>query len=193
MKEHSKRYMIVFRTWNPERTLTYSCDEYDTVEEYKADEKLLIQLYKDTLKPRKNPDYWLRHTYLTEENRYWWGYYILDFEKEDIVGRGGTDYMSNDGYLIMKIKDNYFRKDDEIPEDYEWKEGEYKGWLQFRWGDGKNALDYVPPKKQKASVVEVDEIDNSEYDDYDYEAEHIQTTMEDLIDKERLERIKERW
>lgn len=185
--------MIVFRTWNPERTLTYSCDEYDTVEEYKADEKLLIQLYKDTLKPRKNPDYWLRHTYLTEENRYWWGYYILDFEKEDIVGRGGTDYMSNDGYLIMKIKDNYFRKDDEIPEDYEWKEGEYKGWLQFRWGDGKNALDYVPPKKQKASVVEVDEIDNSEYDDYDYEAEHIQTTMEDLIDKERLERIKERW
>lgn len=36
--------------------------------------------------------------------------------------------------------DFFFRGPLEIPEDYKWDVGEYEGWLQFRWGDGKNAV-----------------------------------------------------
>jgi len=37
--------------------------------------------------------------------------------------------------------DFFFRGPSEIPEDYKWDTGEYEGWLQFRWGDGKNAIE----------------------------------------------------
>lgn len=36
--------------------------------------------------------------------------------------------------------DFFFRGPGEVPEDYKWDDGEYEGWLQYRWGDGKNAL-----------------------------------------------------
>lgn len=38
--------------------------------------------------------------------------------------------------------DFFFRGPYEVPEDYKWDTGEYEGWLQFRWGDGKNAITY---------------------------------------------------
>ncbi len=38
--------------------------------------------------------------------------------------------------------DFFFRGPHEVPEDYKWDTGEYEGWLQFRWGDGKNAITY---------------------------------------------------
>ena len=34
-----------------------------------------------------------------------------------------------------------FRGKDEIPEDYKWDVGEYEGWLQYRWGNGLNAIE----------------------------------------------------
>ena len=34
-----------------------------------------------------------------------------------------------------------FRGKGEIPEDYKWDVGEYEGWLQFRWGNGLNAIE----------------------------------------------------
>lgn len=37
--------------------------------------------------------------------------------------------------------DFFFRGPSEVPEDYKWDTGEYEGWLQFRWGDGKNAIE----------------------------------------------------
>lgn len=40
----------------------------------------------------------------------------------------------------LEKMDFFFRGPDEVPKDYKWDEGEYKGWLQFRWGDGKNAI-----------------------------------------------------
>lgn len=38
--------------------------------------------------------------------------------------------------------DFFFRSPGEIPEDYKWDVGEYEGWLQYRWGDGLNKIDY---------------------------------------------------
>ena len=49
--------------------------------------------------------------------------------------------------------DNLFRGEDEIPKGYIFDNGEYEGWLQYRWGDGKNAVNCkepsCKPKKKK--------------------------------------------
>jgi hypothetical protein len=33
-------------------------------------------------------------------------------------------------------------KEGEIPSGYKWDDGEYEGWLQFRWGNGKNSVEF---------------------------------------------------
>ena len=194
--------MLVLKTWGGQHKATASYDEYDTLEELKEGEKLAKALYKDTPKPIKTNDYWYygRHnkmmSYTYPEGHYWWGYIMLDFEKQLILGTGGTSLYEDKSMESLRIKDDYFRGDDEIPEGYVWHQGEYEGWLQFRWGDGKNALDYEPPKKQKKEDTEIGiDIETEGLDNPfdDYEAELIQTQFQDLIDKEKLEKIKERW
>ena len=54
----------------------------------------------------------------------------------------------------LKLLDTLFRKPGEIPEDYKWDNGEYEGWLQFRWGNGLNAIekeDEINLKKKEES------------------------------------------
>ena len=54
----------------------------------------------------------------------------------------------------LSLLDILFRKPGEIPEDYEWDNGEYEGWLQFRWGNGLNAIekeDEINLKKKEES------------------------------------------
>jgi hypothetical protein len=202
MKKHSKRYMLVLRTWGGCHKETVSYDEYDTIEELKEGEKFAKALYADTPKPKKADDYWYSKAWEYPEGSYWWGYIMLDFDEQRIIGHGGKTFPSYDNKPLsnLRIKDDFFRGDDEIPKGFCWHQGEYEGWLQFRWGDGKNALDYKP----KENTAKQPEPDNEEfgYDyetegldewDKDYDNEVIQTTFQDLIDKEKLERIKERW
>lgn len=195
--------MLVLKTWGGQHKATASYDEYDTLEELKEGEKLAKALYKDTPKPIKSDDYryYRRHnkmmSYTYPEGHYWWGYIMLDFEKQAILGTGGTSLYDDKSMQSLRIKDNYFRGDDEIPEGYVWHQGEYEGWLQYRWGDGKNALDYVAPKKpKKEEDTEIGfDIETGGLDEpFDnYEAELIQTQFQDLIDKEKLEKIKGKW
>jgi hypothetical protein len=81
----------------------------------------------DTLKKVCNKTYelsWdIKHNCYTEANR------ILPYLHYDINNR------------LSKL-DFFFRGPHEVPEDYKWDTGEYEGWLQFRWGDGKNAITY---------------------------------------------------
>ena len=72
-----------------------------------------------------------------------WGYLVADCETEKII-KWGHDCLRvyNKESDIRRIKDWIFRKDDEIPKDYKWSNGEYEGWLQYRWGDGLNAIKY---------------------------------------------------
>ena len=54
----------------------------------------------------------------------------------------------------LELLDVLFRKPGEIPEDYKWDNGEYEGWLQFRWGNGLNAIekeDEINLKKKEES------------------------------------------
>ena len=91
-------------------------------------------------------------------------------------------------------KDYVFRGKDEIPANYRWDDGEYEGWLQFRWGDGTNAVGYVKENKSKKH----DNIDepigelNDELID-EYHDEEIENSFLKEEDKEKLKRLIDRW
>lgn len=86
-----------------------------------------------------------------------WGYVTLDFEEEKILGvyHDKKDLWVN-WKTDLKLMDRLFRKPDEVPEGYEWDDGEYAGWLQFRWGNGLNAIEIEDrlneAKKTKSAV-----------------------------------------
>ena len=67
----------------------------------------------------------------------------LDFEEEKVIkwGHDQLKYVSKNED-IRKVKDRFFRKDGEVPEGYKWDVGEYEGWLQFRWGNGRNSVEF---------------------------------------------------
>jgi hypothetical protein len=74
-----------------------------------------------------------------------------------------------------------FRGKDEILENYIWDEGEYDGWIKFRWGDGSNAIKSKEPKKH-GEISLKEELDSDPQEKYDKE-----------IEKEWKERKLDRW
>lgn len=80
--------------------------------------------------------------------KHFWGYMVIDYHKEDFIKMGGDRHPEFYDYkrrleiydCIFRIG-NTLRKTDPIPKDYEWDKGEYEGWLQYRWGNGLNAID----------------------------------------------------
>lgn len=148
--KHTKRYMVIFEKWG---RIEFHEDktEFDTLTEAMEEAQLLEEFYADTPSPKKLSRYdWRtgRHTpyhewgesYLDE---YLWGYVILDFEEERVV-KWGHDQLKfvSKNEDIRKVKDRFFRKDGEVPEGYKWDVGEYEGWLQFRWGNGRNSVEF---------------------------------------------------
>ncbi len=148
--KHTKRYMVIFEKWG-RREFHEDKTEFDTLTEAMEEAQLLEEFYADTPSPKKLSRYdWRtgRHTpyhewgepYLDE---YLWGYVILDFDEEKVIkwGHDQLKYVSKNED-IRKVKDRFFRKDGEVPEGYKWDVGEYEGWLQFRWGNGKNSVEF---------------------------------------------------
>ena len=71
------------------------------------------------------------------------------YERSRVKTKIGANYGNGSSIIPVipfKFKnklqelDFFFRGPSEIPPDYKWDIGEYEGWLQFRWGDGKNAI-----------------------------------------------------
>jgi len=170
-----------------EEPMQESVTEYDTEKELLADLELIVQLKTDIE--------------LSE-------YLCLDFEREKVFKFNVYDKYSSykEDYYInytslftflnsirLDDKDNrkidpnspysrdiLFRGDDEIPKDYKWDKGEYEGWLQYRWGDRKNAIVKDPkPKNNNPQKITVQET---------------KTIAEEIEDKynrlEELERLK---
>jgi len=139
-------------------------------------------MYSDTPKPEKiyvekggkysGKKRWSKGYNLDFSNgAYYWGYAVLDMINSKIIKV--VNEIRHFGFTIdskpsLTIQDVLFRDEDEIPEDYIWdKRGEYNGWLQFRWGDKKNALDYVePPKEERPGVDEIWDVYDKETDSY---------------------------
>ena len=136
------------------------------------------------------------------DNRSWWGYIVLDMQECKAIKVGGygfncTNYKCYDSCRTIntdKAERDYFFRDTEVcPDEYEWKQGEYKGWLQFKWGDGKNAIGYVePPKPKKKEVEKIDP-----YEDYELESEFVAEMIEDkydsIIEKETQKRLMDKY
>ena len=149
--KHTKRYMVIFDKWD-KTNFHEDTTEYDTITEALEEAKLLEEFYADTPEPEEIHRYIYNGRaistryydwYKSHPNAVLWGYVILDFEEERIVkwGHNQLKYVNkNDD--IRKVKDRFFRKSGEIPDGYKFDIGEYEGWLQYRWGDGKNAVKY---------------------------------------------------
>lgn len=221
-----KKYIVVANIWGKkEVTMWLSRDvfseerEYfDTLEEAKDFAWLFKEyamLFPNPDKKRtghwKNKDKW-RFDYKKSKLAYeafkpgerLWGYVIGDTEECKIIEWGGLDMMNiwKDSD-IRKVKDYLFRGKDEIPKDYVWQDGEYEGWLQYRWGDGKNAIGYVEPEKPKKSekvcgpleeytdeeYAEILEEYSKEYNEY----EDIEASFLKDEDKEKLKQLANRW
>lgn len=147
--KHTKRYMVIFEKWN-KTDFHEDNTEYDTLAEALEETKLLEEFYADTPRPKL-----LRYRYVDTWNigdyswgdeclgEAFWGYAVLDFEGEKVIkwGHDQLKYVKKTDD-IRKVKDRFFRKSGEIPDGYKFDIGEYEGWLQYRWGDGKNAVKY---------------------------------------------------
>ena len=158
--KRTKRFILLFCEWWKEYDLlnklesksNYSWYEYDTFEEAKEEIDLIEEFYKNQLLPIspeniKNSNIRYTNGDYTNGGKFW-GYLLLDYEKERAILDGGSGYNIKTVSSFnsnLKELDDYFRGPDEIPEGYKWDEGEYLGWLRFRWGDGKNAIDYKEP------------------------------------------------
>lgn len=158
------KYCVIFNTYE-DGPKSFSVTPFDTLEEAMEEAKLINIMYSDTPKPQKvyveeggkyKSDKWYHNGYNLDfsNGAYFWGYVILDMINNKIVKV--VNNVKHFGYTIdnkpsLTITDILFRREDEIPSDYIWdKRGEYEGWLQFRWGDGKNAIGYVEePKKER--------------------------------------------
>lgn len=148
--KHTKRYMVIFEKWS-KKEFHEDKTEYDTLAEAMEEAQLLEEFYADTPSPKKLT----RYDWRTGKNTHYhewdepyldealWGYVILDFEEERVV-KWGHDQLKfvSKNEDIRKVKDRFFRKDGEVPEGYKWDVGEYEGWLQFRWGNGRNSVEF---------------------------------------------------
>ena len=178
--KNTKRFMLIFNIWT-NRFFQEEKQEFDTEQECKEYAHLINSVYENT-KPTFDR--------FGTQNK--WGYVMLDFEKERIVGwsKNGEIYKFRKSDNALSLKDDFFRKENEIPKDYKWDVGEYKGWLQYRWGDGKNAIDYKKPSNKKIQLPE--EIKNDKSLKRTNE-DDIQDKFDDEIIKDVYKRKVERW
>lgn len=123
-----------------------------------------------------------------------YGYVYGDRETMKLVWGGYKLKDYNPGTDKRVMYDLLFRGPNEIPEKYMWDDGEYEGWLQYRWGDGKNAVGYVeekkPKKKQKKEEHIVEESDEKEYIESDFDVSFGQEIEDAFLRKEEKEKIK---
>jgi hypothetical protein len=189
MMEAPKRFCVIFSIWG-HRT-NNSTNFFDSLEEVQEETKLIKEFYKDTPKPIKTGKYTVDYS----KGGCFWGYIVLDYEKQrvlEIYNDGARIYRTKIVNLreikepiletrVNYLKDLMFRGKDEIPENYIWDEGEYDGWIKFRWGDGSNAIKPKEPKKHREISLK-EELDSDPQEKYDKE-----------IEKEWKERKLDRW
>jgi hypothetical protein len=150
-----KRYCVIFSIWG-HRTNNSTCF-FDSLDEVREETRLIKEFYKDTPRPVKTG----KSTVDYSEGGCFWGYIVLDYNKAkvlEIYNDGARVYRTkivNQKEILEPVyevrinylKDLMFRGEDEVPKDYKWDEGEYDGWIKFRWGDGSNAIKPREPKK----------------------------------------------
>ena len=206
-----KRYILITNIWGRKADKIYGwnhkdptrnrvvCDEerieFDTVDEARTHIELFEE-YCGTFDkaPRRDHFKWMEKHYdsnyvFETPTQRAWGWLLADRETMNWVWGGEKLYNYDNRTNKLILKDMLFRGPDEIPKDYKWDDGEYDGWLQFRWGDGKNAIGYVEkPRKPRAEKV-VDKYNEFERDEY----ENIEDQYAKKEEKELEKILAERW
>lgn len=210
-----KKYLVVTNIWGKkEVTMWFSRDVFEEEKEYfdtLEDAEDFSWLFKEYASVYPNPEkktwncfhkadkYYSIKTKLAyntfKPGERLWGYVICDTEECKVLEWGGLCmYHISKKMDQREVKDYLFRGKDEIPKDYVWDNGEYEGWLQYRWGDGKNALDYVEPEKPKKIKEEIED-DGSidEFVDTYIDNDDIENSFLKEEDKEKLKLLADRW
>ena len=212
-----KKYIVVTNIWGKkEVTMWFSRDVFSEEREYfdtLEDAEDFAWLFEEYAMLFPNPDKNRTGHWKNKDKWKWdygksklayeafkpgerlWGYVIGDTEECKVIKWGGLNMMNiwKDSD-IRKVKDYLFRGEDEIPKDYKWDDGEYEGWLQYKWGDGKNALDYVEPEKPKKVKEEInDDGSTDELDDTYIDNDDIENSFLKEEDREKLKRLIDRW
>lgn len=164
--KEDKRYCLIFSNWT-NVLLSYSISFFDSEDEIKEETMMLNNMYCSIAKPYKKnigSKYDKKYEICFDDNSFYWGYVIFDFQKETyschhdgVVIPINKPRFNYNKYVVdcikvnnksdkLVIKDYFLRKPNEIDPNYKFKQGEYEGWLQFRWGDGKNAIGLPQPE-----------------------------------------------
>lgn len=177
--ENNKQYRVIFNIWSP-HTFSEEKKDFDTNKEWKEYVELIEDIYENT-EPTTDR--------FGDEKK--WGYVVLDMKYEKILkwSKNGEIYNLRKTHNKLALKDKFFRKPGEIPENYKWDDGEYSGWLQFRWGDGKNAIDYVE-KKTSSKSNEFSEINEELMATFE---DDIQDRYNDKLVSEKVRLKMDRW
>lgn len=206
-----KRYVLLFSLKGQYGVRSLSRSEFDNIGDCEEECKELNKMYSTHKVPTVLEKKWhgvyhrkghLETIWDYSDGKSWWGYIVLDMQECKAIKVGGygfncTNYKCYDSCRTIntdKAERDYFFRDPEVcPDEYEWKQGEYKGWLQFKWGDGKNAIGYVePPKPKKKEVEKIDP-----YEDYELESEFVAEMIEDkydsIIEKETQKRLMDKY
>lgn len=194
---HTKRYMVIFNIWT-DKKFKETKTEYDNIKDVKEETNLIDEVYRDTPVPLKvlKEKSWKKeydtYTISYEDGRKYWGYCVVDFEKQEILKYGGHGLINYGKKTDQRIvKDVFFRGNDEIPKGYQWDDGEYEGWLQYRWGNGKNAIGYKEPEPKKTNNLKKEKVNNNVNEET--ENDDIQQKYDVMFDKENVKRLKDRW
>ena len=192
------------KSWQRKNRFIFESEklEFDTIEEAKEYINLFESICSEYERPEKEP----KKPYSNSERKYifdspnkkLWGWLLGDRETRNLVWGHDKLYKYSNKTNKLELFDFLFRGPDEIPKDYKWDIGEYDGWLQFRWGDGKNAIGYVEPENEKKIKNNEEElyeiIDDDLYIDInDREYENIENNFLKEEDKEKLRLLADRW
>lgn len=210
-KDINKRYVLIFNIWDNKKC-SKSITQYDTIEEVKEEYMFINELYANTPRPQRIPKEIIyrgryhkkEYNISYEDGARFWGYIIIDYDKNEIIKIHNDGLLDFEGRTItLRMKDFYLRKPGEIPEDYNFEcDAEYEGWLQYRWGNRMNAVDYVAPPKPQKKPKNLFEEFGYDYETHglmespaheDYNTEAIENNFADLLDKETKQRLLDRW
>lgn len=205
------RYVILFSLKGQYGVKGYSRSEYDDLGACNEECDELNKMYAShpipvILEKRETKTrYSKKHIEIIwdySNGKSWWGYIVLDMKECKAIRIGGYGFNCQNHICYdtcksinnsMSNKDYFFRDTNICPDEYIWQEGEYNGWLKFKWGDGTNAINYVKPQKQKIKKVQNIVKEDEELNVEDYEAELIETKFADIIDKETQKRFMEKY
>lgn len=195
-EQYCRRYEITEIGFDEESKEQTSITEYDTKEELLKDLEIISQMMPVDENTELNE--YICLDFVSEKV---FKYSIYKSQPKDFLNYGyyrNTKptrrlYESMFSILVDKgkldsprVRDILFRREDEVPKNYKWDDGEYEGWLRFRWGDGKNAIkpkdNNQSPKKEK-KVVPIETLTIAEEIELEYEREEEIELKKKLIDR----------